>query len=216
MTVVRSPPVLEQVESIDLDRGTITIYGRYESFMVIRRLYPSSDQAALYETVTLINDGHDAMKVELSGSETTEIYRVRGPYGINVVEKHVEWEAPENGVVEADGYAYLSICYTGRLACDSIPTIHHAEALRGRMSRVADITSPLTLSTGNDTFDTMYHFAKIRAGESIFRTRGGDVHSPGGTSYYAAVWCNDQAEYAGPWQAWMVMRFTNCLSAHIS
>ena len=44
--------------------------------------------------------------------------------------------------------------------------------------------------------------AKIRAGESIYRTRNGDVHSPGGTSYYAAVWCNDQAEYAGPWQAW--------------
>ena len=48
----------------------------------------------------------------------------------------------------------------------------------------------------------MFHFAKLRAGESIFRTRNGDVHSPGGTSYYAAVWCNDQAEYAGPWQAW--------------
>jgi hypothetical protein len=48
----------------------------------------------------------------------------------------------------------------------------------------------------------MFHFAKLRAGESIFRTRNGDVHSPGGTSYYAAVWRNDQAEYAGPWQAW--------------
>jgi hypothetical protein len=51
----------------------------------------------------------------------------------------------------------------------------------------------LTLTTGNDLLDTMFRFAKLRAGESIFRTKGGDVHSPGGGSYYAAVWCNDQA-----------------------
>ena len=195
-------PVRETVESICLEQGTITVYGRYESFMVIRRLYPSPDQAAFCETVTWINDGHDAMKVELSDDGIAEIYRVRGPYGINIVEKSVKWEAPETGVVEADGYAHLSICYTGRLAHEETPAIDTAAEWATRCDRVNALTSPLTLSTGNDTFDTMFHYAKIRAGESIFRTRGGDVHSPGGTSYYAAVWCNDQAEYAGPWQAW--------------
>ena len=27
------------------------------------------------------------------------------------------------------------------------------------------------------------------------------MHGPGGDSYYAATWCNDQVEYAGPWFA---------------
>ena len=44
----------------------------------------------------------------------------------------------------------------------------------------------------------MTRFAKLRAGESIFETITGKYHSPGGRSYYAATWCNDQIEYAGP------------------
>jgi hypothetical protein len=48
----------------------------------------------------------------------------------------------------------------------------------------------------------MFDFAKIRAMESIFETRGGLVHSPGGGAYYAAIWANDQAEYANPFFAY--------------
>jgi hypothetical protein len=44
----------------------------------------------------------------------------------------------------------------------------------------------------------MFAFAKIRASESIYRTSGGLMHGPGGESYYAAIWANDQAEYVGP------------------
>jgi hypothetical protein len=44
----------------------------------------------------------------------------------------------------------------------------------------------------------MTRLAKLRAGESIFETLGGKFHSPGGYSYYAAIWCNDQIEYSGP------------------
>jgi hypothetical protein len=39
---------------------------------------------------------------------------------------------------------------------------------------------------------------KIRACESIFRTKNGLMHSPGGGSFYAALWTNDQCEYASP------------------
>jgi hypothetical protein len=43
-----------------------------------------------------------------------------------------------------------------------------------------------------------FAFAKVRATESIFATRGGLMHGPGGGRYYAAIWANDQAEYANP------------------
>lgn len=48
----------------------------------------------------------------------------------------------------------------------------------------------------------MFTFAKIRAGESVFRTKYGLMHSPGGYAFYAATWCNDQVEYAGPYFAY--------------
>ena len=45
--------------------------------------------------------------------------------------------------------------------------------------------------------NTMFALAKVRAAESVFRTRGGLLHAPGGV-YYAAIWCNDQPEYVNP------------------
>ena len=48
----------------------------------------------------------------------------------------------------------------------------------------------------------MFDFAKIRAMESIYETKNGLVHGPGGGSYYAAIWANDQAEYANPFFAY--------------
>ena len=46
--------------------------------------------------------------------------------------------------------------------------------------------------------NTAFAFAKIRTTESIYETKGGLMHGPGGGAYYAAIWANDQAEYANP------------------
>lgn len=67
-----------------------------------------------------------------------------------------------------------------------------------REERVRLWTNNLVLETPDTVLNTAFAFAKIRAAESIYRTRGGLMHSPGGEAYYAAVWANDQAEYIGP------------------
>lgn len=61
-----------------------------------------------------------------------------------------------------------------------------------------DIDSALMLATPDQVVNTMFRYAKIRASESIFKTSGGYMHAPGGESYYAAIWANDQAEYVNP------------------
>ena len=61
-----------------------------------------------------------------------------------------------------------------------------------------DIDSSLILETPDSTIDTEFRFAKIRASESIYSTKGGLMHGPGGESYYAALWCNDECEYVNP------------------
>ena len=199
---VGDAPLSEQVERIELIDGTLTVTSRCGAMAVTRRVYPSVDRACLCETVTLINCGDDPVSVGASGLETAQIHRVRGPIAINIVERSASWRAPACGVLRSGESAMLAILYTARMAHEEVPAVDAEAAYEARRARVAALTKPLSLTTGNDVLDTMYHFAKIRAGESIFRTRGGDIHCPGGTSYYAAVWCNDQAEYAGPWQAW--------------
>lgn len=54
------------------------------------------------------------------------------------------------------------------------------------------------LDTPDKVLNRMFAFAKLRGVESIYRTKGGLMRGPGGASYYAAVWANDQAEYINP------------------
>ena len=61
-----------------------------------------------------------------------------------------------------------------------------------------DIDGALILETPDSVINTMFRYAKIRTGESICKTAGGYIHAPGGESYYAAIWANDQAEYVNP------------------
>jgi len=56
----------------------------------------------------------------------------------------------------------------------------------------------LRLETPDPVLNRTFDFAKVRVAESIYATRGGLMLGPGGLSYYAAAWCNDNVEYAGP------------------
>ena len=68
-----------------------------------------------------------------------------------------------------------------------------------RSAFLAGLESSLVLSTGNPAIDRMFAFAKIRGAENVLATRGGLMHAPGGFNrYLAAIWCNDQNEYIGP------------------
>ena len=67
-----------------------------------------------------------------------------------------------------------------------------------RIGLLKILSDKLVLDTPDKVLNTAFAFAKIRGSESIYETKGGFMHGPGGESYYAAIWANDQAEYIGP------------------
>lgn len=69
---------------------------------------------------------------------------------------------------------------------------------QARETLIAKIGGNLVLETPDPVLNTAFRFAKVRAAESIFKTKGGYMHAPGGGHYYAAIWANDQAEYINP------------------
>ena len=72
------------------------------------------------------------------------------------------------------------------------------DQLAGRRRRVNEFSQPLQLQTPDTIINTAFEFAKRRIGESIFWTNAGPMMCPGGLRYYAAIWANDEAEYANP------------------
>jgi hypothetical protein len=103
-----------------------------------------------------------------------------------------------NEILSAD------LIFTGRKQRDAEPEIYAVNELSERKifaGRIFDET--LALETPNPQLNCEFAFAKLRACESIFENECGLLHSPGGGSYYAAVWTNDQAEYFGPFAPFM-------------
>ena len=87
-----------------------------------------------------------------------------------------------------------------------MPTIDGQKEEALRRAFVAHIESTLQLQTPDPVIDRMFELSKLRTTESIYKTTVGLMHSPGGGlkspkgrgRYYAAIWTNDQGEYAGP------------------
>ena len=71
------------------------------------------------------------------------------------------------------------------------------EAFRNR------VFDNLVLASPDPVINCLFSLSQLRTLESIFATRGGLMHGPGGyNKYLAAIWANDQAEYAGPFLPW--------------
>lgn len=72
------------------------------------------------------------------------------------------------------------------------------------VERVTTEPGNALLETPDPVVNAAFAFAKVRACESLFETaKMGLVHSPGGGNYYGGVWANDQAEYSGPFFAFL-------------
>ena len=94
------------------------------------------------------------------------------------------------------------------------PAIQAAEECAERKALVAQWMGNLRLDTPDPVVNEMFAFSKIRAMESIYATKSGPMHGPGGESYYAAVWCNDQAEYINPFFPFVGYEYGNASALH--
>lgn len=190
-------PCGEVVDSISFD-GVWCAESHSEdgSLRIVRRVFPSVGNPAAFELVEVENAGG-------------------APRGVGFSDDFADYRLGCTGYYEVRAQAFPSgVCtlapgekgaWTLRLSARRVnePDFQTdgAAELSSRRKRMAELTSAVVLETGIPEIDAEFHFAKIRAGESIFATRTGVIHSPGGSAFYAATWCNDQVEYAGPWFA---------------
>lgn len=77
-------------------------------------------------------------------------------------------------------------------------SVNVAKEFAARQSFVARMFSDLRLETLSPILNAQFAHCVLRGSESIFKTKGGLMHAPGGGNYYAALWTNDQCEYANP------------------
>ena len=117
-----------------------------------------------------------------------------GDYLVNVKSSKKGWFELKQGETLS-----FFVMYTGRRTDEPAFQLADIKAERAaRQSLVNEWWTKLIVETPDPVLNRMFAFAKIRGAESIYKTKGGLMHGPGGEAYYAAIWANDQAEYINP------------------
>lgn len=175
-----------------------------QGVQITRGIEPSTGTREVVETWTVRNmSGHMAIVRQQPAKHEEETAGMYGTYHIaaqagNLTEKRVL-----NGATGNFYYRYSA----------DIKGQNFVTKTRTRGQLVRDIRSALILETPDPVLNQAFEFAKIRAVDSIFQTKRGPVHSPGGGRYYGGVWANDQAEYANPFFPFVGYRLANAAAS---
>lgn len=195
--LVNGAPLAEgRAEAVTID-GTFRVSGRCGGGVRFERtVFPSLSSPALVTRIELKNASPGALTVTLPAWRQSRETKP-GVFGVYCLDESLvgagtfrlqPGERVVYGVVRAAREKAAPAYW-----CELEPE------LAARRAFVASFADALVLETPDPKVNLMFRFAKLHAAESIFATRGGLMHAPGGyNSYLAAIWANDQAEYVSP------------------
>jgi len=183
--------------------GIMTVRSEVGEGLELTRVISSSvKKPVAVEVFTLKNTGEKSRKVELNSlKEEIETDPAKGVDGAYVLSSDSSKDA---NVTLAPGKSMtFTVVHSGRRASEKPLAVDAVKELNDRLAWLKGIDHELVFDSPDAVVNRMFGFAKIRATESIFKTKGGMMHAPGGGRYYAAIWANDQAEYVNPLFAYL-------------
>lgn len=204
--------VKEKVKSITLN-GTLEVYseiglGRDASLSLKRTFFPAVEAPALVEIYEFTNTGKRDVNVESARLKdllcTNPAKGVDGGYSILL-----ETEGSFSGTLRPGKNFKITASVSAYKKQETPIVINGEKELEKRKEAVSIWMNNLVLDTPDPVINEMFAFSKIRACESIYETKGGPMHGPGGESFYAAIWANDQAEYINPYFPFVGYQYGN-------
>ncbi|TDW96675.1 hypothetical protein EDB95_4510 [Dinghuibacter silviterrae] len=190
-------PVVERPRVFYIKGILKMVSGTQTPLVLQRTVFPSVDKRAYVERYVLTNKGSKAMTLHLPvvnrDSVTASAGEIQGPFVLT----RRTYGGGDVTLRPGSSVAFSYVVSVRRASEYSYVFSADYEQKR-RVNLVDDIFGSLVLTTPNDTINRLFDFAKLRTTESIYDTKAGLMHGPGGGEYYAAIWANDQAEYASP------------------
>ncbi len=174
-------------------------FGERDGLRLVRTFFPSMKERVFIEKWTLTNTGDTVKKLNIGATEFSQ-----QEAGWNGEYRRRIFNSSASTVDISPGQEYqFAIYYAAALNNEGLTNISWQRAERQRNGFLDTISRNMALNTPDKTINTLFYFSKIRAAESIFLSKLGLVHSPGGGNYYAGIWANDQLEYSGPFFSYL-------------
>jgi len=176
--------------------GTVSMENRTDFDVTVKRqFFPAAGEKGSIQMVTLRSRREITLTVDKPQTQVLD-YKL-GTKGTYV--SRLRHTAPQTIRLRPGEDFCFMVYLSAAKGNEPDPMPEGPADLQARYLRIGQLCdSQLVVSTGIAELDAMVRFAKLRTGESIFETLSGKNFAPGGRKYYAAVWCNDQVEYAGP------------------
>ncbi|MEP6751082.1 MAG: hypothetical protein ABJB86_25325, partial [Bacteroidota bacterium] len=191
VTGIRQNGIMEINSILSLIAG-----GRTVSIGVNRKLFPSAGHPAAMEIISFKNLSASAVPVSMEYLQRV----IKTDSATSYPASHYILTNTMNAgsrLLQPDSTVQYSICYQASEQ-PAITEWNIENELAARGWKINDFTQTLQLQTPDSILNTAFEFAKRRISESIFITKAGPMMCPGGLRYYAAIWANDEAEYANP------------------
>ena len=194
--IVENKPIKEERPYLVTFNGILSINSKAGDLEIQRVLLPSPDKPLIIEQVTLTNNADKdlALTIEKLNYEH-KTPKDKGVYGVYTIRAYSQGDK-KISLKAGKQYTFNQIYIATKNGQNF--TINIPNEIQKREAFLNEMRNSLVLETPDSNINQMFLFAKIRAAESIFATKGGLMHGPGGSRYYAAIWANDQAEYVNP------------------
>ena len=185
---------LGQLDSVRINGTLQFFHGERQGLMVTRTLLPAMTERLFVEKWRISNVSDSIKRLNFGQTEfNQEQAGVKGVY-----RRKIYCDAEKNTLLHPQMSYEFAIYFAAFLNNEPQLSISHQDVVAERKSFLDIMGTNLILESPDPVLNTLFYFSKIRAAESIFQTKMGLVHSPGGGRYYTGVWANDQAEYSSP------------------
>lgn len=201
----------ETLLSLQLD-GIIHIQTQFKNLEIHRTLFSSIDYPGFITKLTFTNKNEEPIVLQFNTSnvlhhqDSNQCFENKSYWVMHQICLTNEFNSLKENTLQT-----LTLKKNETITLYSVLTcLYEGEQLQfdcalqenKRKTFLNQINNQLHLTTNCKEIDTLFYFAKVRANESVFKTKTGYLHSPGGGQYYAAIWTNDQLEYANPFFAY--------------
>ncbi len=205
---VKVDGAVNTVEKIFFD-GVLSVVEQADGVQIIHHFSTARDKKALVEKIEIINNSQKARSVTVKNLKpqhcVNKRYLVKDSNQMLYTSVYTDFNGAcingkKIGFTINPGEKKSVFAVYG---VEGLSLKQAQEQMQKRADFISRLDSKLKITTPDNTINRMLEFCKIRACESIFETKNGLMHSPGGGNFYGALWTNDQCEYANPLFAYM-------------
>lgn len=187
--------------------GTLKIEEQGDGIKIVHEFSPGYDKKTLIEKIDVVNLGAEAK--EFCVKNKSPMRKINKCFLVENKKQCLYTQVFSLNGRSVDGSKYLEILPNQQLSfvvsygAEQLSVEDACCQLESRSNFINQSKDRLKITTPDLNINLMTEFCKIRASESIFNTKNGLMHGPGGGNYYAALWTNDQCEYANPLFAYL-------------